>query len=259
MPAVHHYTSLEGALGILESGRVWFTERAHLNDPSEISHGIQIARELMLEWGRKYDAARLEDSVERVFNNFGFFSASFSFADDEITQWLKYADGGGGIVLSFKASVFNDPKTFIDNLMFGNATAVVCPMSYESGRLRSILASIIQCWDGVNIDELCDHIFIIASIFKEDRFNVEHEYRFFIHQEHSRISKNVYYKTRERDGRMVPYLDLPVQGWHSPDGLPIYRVCVGPRAPHGLEARLADFMRARNIRPQLGIGRSVIV
>ena len=35
MPAVHHYTSIKGVLGIFESGRMWFTERTHLNDPSK--------------------------------------------------------------------------------------------------------------------------------------------------------------------------------------------------------------------------------
>src|SRR5579863_492549 len=181
MPAVHHYTSLSGALGILESGRLWFTERAHLNDPSEISHGIQIARALLLEEGRTTDASRLGDRAERVFRDFRFFSASFSFAGDDASQWVKYADGGQGIVLSFKASVFNDPKAFVDGLITDNPTAIVCPMSYDATRLRSITASIIKCWDGLNVDELCDYIFIIAGMFKAEGYEPEHEFRCFIH------------------------------------------------------------------------------
>src|SRR5260370_37849054 len=93
MPAVHQYTSLSSGLGILGSGRIWFTERAHLNDPSEISHGIQIAQALLLKHGRTTDAKRLADSAARVLRDFRFFSASFSFADDDASQWVKYADG----------------------------------------------------------------------------------------------------------------------------------------------------------------------
>ncbi len=39
MPSVCHYTSMKGALGILESGRMWFTERAHLNPHSSDEAG----------------------------------------------------------------------------------------------------------------------------------------------------------------------------------------------------------------------------
>ena len=40
---IYHYTDVRGALGILTSGRFWLTERAHLNDPSEIKHGVDCA------------------------------------------------------------------------------------------------------------------------------------------------------------------------------------------------------------------------
>lgn len=69
MPAVHHYTSVKGALGILDSGQMWFTERAHLNDPSEISHGIDLAKSILCAKGRSYDATRL-DALKGYFTIF---------------------------------------------------------------------------------------------------------------------------------------------------------------------------------------------
>ena len=33
---IYHYTDVKGALGILKSGELWFTERTHLNDSSEM-------------------------------------------------------------------------------------------------------------------------------------------------------------------------------------------------------------------------------
>ncbi len=258
MPGVHHYTSLESARGILRSGRIWFTERAHLNDPTEISHGIQIAQSLLHESDKASGAARLAYIAKEVFRNFCFFSASFSFVRDDISQWTRYADGGRGVVLSFKATVFDHPKIFADRLIAGDPIAVGCPISYDLERLRLIMSSIIRCWDGLNIEELIDHIFMIAGMFKADAWKEENEYRFFVRHRHSEISKNPHYKTRFQEGSVIPYLDLPIQGWHSPDDLPIYRVCVGPNAPRDLEARLADFMRVRKIWPHLGIGRSEI-
>ena len=46
---LYHYTDGQGLRGILESGRLWFTDYRHLNDPSELTHGIKMA----------HDAARL--------------------------------------------------------------------------------------------------------------------------------------------------------------------------------------------------------
>ena len=140
MPSVHHYTSIKGMLGILESGRMWFTERTHLNDTSELSHGIAIAQETLSRLGRKQDATRLDEIAKSVFHDFRFFSGSFSFEGDDLSQWRNYADDVRGVVLSFKASAFNNPKHFIDQLIADSPTAVVCPMSYDQSCLESVIS-----------------------------------------------------------------------------------------------------------------------
>jgi len=200
MPGVHHYTNVKGALGILESGQIWFTERAHLNDPSEVSHGIEIAAAILRERGKKEDASRLGGAAQNVFRDFRFFSASFSFEGDDLSQWRAYADDGKGVVLSFKASAFNNPKAYIDNLVPDNPTAFVCPMWYSSNELRSVIASIIEAWDGKNIGELCDHVFMISSMFKNDCWKPENEYRFFVHGSRHSILNSSCYRSRERNG-----------------------------------------------------------
>src|SRR5215475_13210504 len=43
---LYHYTDGRGLKGILESGRVWFTDYRHLNDPSELTHGIEMAHDV---------------------------------------------------------------------------------------------------------------------------------------------------------------------------------------------------------------------
>ncbi len=180
MPCVHHYTSVRGALGILESGRFWLTERAHLNDPSEVSHGVEIATAILREQAMKDDADRLDGSAQNVFRDFRFFSGSFTFEDDDLCQWRNYGGDGRGVVLSFKASAFNNPTAHINKFLPGNQ-ALVCPMSYRSDELRSVIASVINAWDRKNIGELCDHVFMTSSMFKNDCWKSEREYRFFVH------------------------------------------------------------------------------
>src|SRR5208282_4143874 len=42
---LYHYTNGQGLKGMLESGRVWFTDYRRLNDPSELTHGIDMAHD----------------------------------------------------------------------------------------------------------------------------------------------------------------------------------------------------------------------
>lgn len=257
MPAVHHYTNVKGALGILESGRIWFTERAHLNDPSEVSHGIDIAAAILREQGRKDDAGRLDGAAHDVFRDFRFFSASFSFEGDDLSQWRAYADDGKGVVLSFKASVFNNPKAHIDNFVPDNPTALVCPMSYSSDELRSVIASIIGAWDGRNVGELCDHVFMISSMFKNDCWKPENEYRFFVHGSRHSVQKSSCCRFRERNAEIICYLDIPIPNWTSTSDFPICRICLGPAGSPDCDAQLDDFLSSRGIpvRPE-AISRS---
>lgn len=258
MPAVHHYTSLEGALGILSSGRLWFTERAHLNDPSEISHGVEIARRILFEQRRQSDAIRIGCVAARVFENFRFFSASFSFLFDDRCQWRHYADKGRGVVLSFKASAFDKPKAYIDSLIEGNPTAVVCPMSYERADLEAVLTQMVERWDGKDVGELCDHIFMISSMFKSGDWKSECEYRFFVHDRHNTIVRSKFYKIRRQNDGCVSYLDLPVKNWEHESEFPICRVCVGPAASCATESRLRDRVASLNL-PIQDISRSELL
>jgi len=190
MPAVHHYTSLEVALGILKSGRMWFTERTHLNDPSEVLRGLEIAASILRKRDRVSDATHLEANAQGVFRNFRFFSASFSFEPDDISQWRSYADDGRGVALSFKASMFKEAKAHVDRFISDDPTVLVCPMSYENTCLEFIISQIIDTWNGRDIGELCDHLFMISSMFKNECWKSEREYRFFVHHQCEKILKS---------------------------------------------------------------------
>lgn len=259
MPAVHHYTTLKGALGILETGRIWFTERTHLNDPSEISCGLEIAEKVLHKRNRASDATTLKTSAKNVFRDFRFFSASFSFECDDVSQWRNYADDGKGVVLSFKASAFDNPKTHIDSLIGDDPAALVCPMSYAPAGLESVINCIVEKWQGSDIGELCDHVFMISSMFKNECWKSEREYRFFVHHRREKILSSDYFRTRERDGQVVSYLDLPIQNWDAAGDFPIYRICLGPAAADGLDAQLCDFLFSQRIPiPGEAISRSNI-
>ena len=45
--SLYHYTDGRGLKGIIESQTIWFTDYRHLSDPSELTHGIDMAHDLM--------------------------------------------------------------------------------------------------------------------------------------------------------------------------------------------------------------------
>jgi Protein of unknown function (DUF2971) len=200
-------------------------------------------------WRRDRDG-----SAQNVFRDFRFFSGSFTFQDDDLSEWRNNGDDGRGVVLSFRASAFNNPTVHIHNFIPDDQNAWVCPISYSSDELRSVIASIIEAWDRNSIGELCDHIFMISSMFKRDCWKPENEYRFFVHGIRQSILKRDCYKSRERNGEIVSYLDIPIQNWNSADDFPIYRIRLGPAASPRLDAHLADFLFSKCIAS--GIVRS---
>jgi Protein of unknown function (DUF2971) len=138
--AIYHYTSAENALNILKSGELWFTERAHLNDPSEIKFGIELA-----EYVARSLASPIADWLRHLRERFmvphAYYTASFSVDGDSLPQWRAYADDGKGIALGFSLGSFdkddpafkileNDPTTF--------------PVRYDRNRLEYYRRKLIE-------------------------------------------------------------------------------------------------------------------
>jgi hypothetical protein len=70
---LYHYTSGRGLKGILQSGQIWFTDYRHLNDPSELTHGIDMARDVARMIGTGAD-----DSLRLFLENFADLGRSTS-------------------------------------------------------------------------------------------------------------------------------------------------------------------------------------
>ena len=210
-------------------------------------HGLEVAAEVLRKRDRAKDANRLEENAQSVFKNLRFFSASFSFEWDDLSQWKNYAHGGKGVVLSFTARTFNEPKTKVVKLIGDDPTVVGCPMSYNNACLENVICAIIDKWNGENIGELCDHVFMIASMFKDECWKKEKEYRLFVHCKSETILKSCRYRTHERQGRLVSYLDFPIRKWDDANKFFIYQIILGPTAPTESATQLVDFLYSKGI------------
>jgi len=82
---LYHYTDGRGLKGIIESETIWFTDYRHLNDPSELSYGVEMARDVMRlnaagadDFGRMFLECLGDMLSPKKFTHLEFFIASFS-------------------------------------------------------------------------------------------------------------------------------------------------------------------------------------
>ncbi|TAN47891.1 MAG: DUF2971 domain-containing protein [Rhodospirillales bacterium] len=233
MPAVHHYTSAKAALEILTNGTFRFSERAQLNDCEEITFGVNMACDTLRGSGNEGKADELKKCSDECLRNFYFFSASFSLHDTKAVEvgndpclWKRYGERGEGVVLSFEAKMFDTPYERIKKLV-GDCNVVTLPMSYDAEILKGVLYKIIEIWNGTDIRELSDHVFMISSMFKHPVWAYENEYRYFVHQERTTISGKDIFKEENKNGATKRYLEIPIQGFGCDGRIPIHCVRLG--------------------------------
>jgi hypothetical protein len=89
---LYHYTNVAGLQGILKSVAVWFTDFRHVNDPSEISHGTELCRDIIRQRkpGTDGRVALFLDCLALRLENFSkgleYFIGSFSRVSDDLTS-----------------------------------------------------------------------------------------------------------------------------------------------------------------------------
>src|SRR5580658_2944031 len=111
---IYHYTNVKGALSILQSGHLWFTERIHMNDPVEIKYGLDTGHQLFQSAANNEgepipNEASMHLNAEHGFglSYHGFWIACFSQDGDNLSQWRSYADDGHGVCLGFSIDAFD--------------------------------------------------------------------------------------------------------------------------------------------------------
>lgn len=109
---LYHYTDARGLRGIFESEQIWFTDYRHLNDPSELLHGLKFGLDTVRQTTGDRNA---QFFLDRVIDNFEgapfdhpleYYIASFSRVGNDLGQWRAYADNGRGFAIGFAPSMF---------------------------------------------------------------------------------------------------------------------------------------------------------
>lgn len=279
---LYHYTNCQALRGILQRGKFWFTDYRHLNDPSELTYGIDIAHDVAcgIATGADQSICDFVDVFCEQFRhaNFAstleFFIASFSRARDDLGQWRAYGDNGRGVAIGFSHSVF----TIEDKLPLEPLPVVVGPVRYEPGEIcgrhkacieeaAAIVLSIAQnrrdlLSNPTNrrpfmerlVQEMAARPLIWNCLTsKHLAYQHEQEVRLVIMGERDQLAPDVL--TRCRGSEIVPYIAklMPVRDPHK-----IAEIVVGPAAPPDTERTLRTMLRSIGITEDFPISRSDI-
>lgn len=198
---IWHYTTTQGAMGILESGRLWATQYRYLNDELEFEYGLQLCENVLVEveeisLRERCDVSFLRTVLEylRTQSTYGdLFVTCASAVRDSLSQWRGYTEGVGhaiGIDVRQPLAFERKPLTGEEVFPVGVGEAGIDPrwlkVLYDRHEQRnSILAAfgyILATYNKVGcscdlIDFYSDYLASILMLCKHESFSDERELR----------------------------------------------------------------------------------
>jgi hypothetical protein len=261
---LYHYTDKVGLQGIITNQEVWFTDHWHVNDPTEIKFGIEIASKILREIGDDNPRIRLFcEAVLDLFshknlsNTFGFFIGSFTRERDDLGQWRAYARDGRGYALGLAPSLFGiedmpdaqpHEKTFVAPVLYGEDGARRRHMPAIAKAAQLVLEAVehgadlmqdinvgLPFFDKMGKALMASELILNCLTVKDEGYKSENEVRLFTLGQVKDLAPHLCERTR--NGEKVSYIKsrLKVQ---TPGG--IAEIIVGPAAPPDAE----DFARS---------------
>lgn len=265
-PMIYHYSNDVGLQGIIQSGKLWFSDIFGLNDPSELRHGLKVAIDVLRS--RVTDArpeiATFASQLERFDVDAGieaaghFFICCFSGDADDLGQWRAYADDGRGYALGFETAALEDAfcrrkgKPIPQHSTF--------PVTYDDAELTRIQTALVDHIDplislprSVRVGSTAMHAYmsdllvyhamnVIRGVmfFKHEGYKNEKEFRFQQLFRRDRPAPDVKY--RRRPHSLVRYREFD---WRALAGHSLKEIVIGPAADRIKAERFArDCMAA---------------
>ena len=274
-----HYTDANGLAGIIKNQEMWFTSTFHLNDPSELAYGNEIAHAILRKESEdgdkaiKFFCARLEDVLLRqVENAFGFFVTSFSRSQDELGQWRAYADDGRGFAIGLAPRLFQieDKRNLKPNELVWVADVRYDRNNAENRQrdaIRRAIGAIKRVVAAGKISSEAEgHEFLkkmgielTASILwnsittKHSAYQTEAETRLLIVNDSTKLAP--YIETRTRGSNLIPFVKSPMP--IRADGS-ITEIVIGPSATLDAEDAVRSLLLSQGLPLTIPVRRSDI-
>jgi hypothetical protein len=258
---LYHYTTGENLIKIIETGELWSTQAACMNDSKELIYAVERLAERAKV---RRDAAADERlvplwrAVDDLITNpdatgAPIFLTCFSERDDDLSQWRAYASGEGGYSIGFDAKKLRDLGTPNEVFLF--------PSDYCESRQNRLLDDIIKWLVDIYLAPLgstsrppdndwaqefvyfwLTNVSSFAVGMKHRAFQAEQEWRLF---QYCRPEEAGKFQFRQRSSFMSRHLPLRIA---TP--LPIVSVRVGPcRHPELSRIAVGDLLLKQGYSP----------
>lgn len=246
-----HYTTLAGALSIIDGGDLWLTNSRYSNDDEELDHGYAVVKDVLDQM--KNDARWTESNLEDLHNRLTaargdqVYICCFCEKDDLLSQWRGYAENGGGVSIEFDPAKF----THIAGPDSPNGLMRLWKVFYSREKQERIVRRCLEYNWGPGEDErirrVVDALQFFMPTFKKDAFREEQERR-LIFTPYSATTPRPSFRTRGT--LLLPYYGLQaltkVPGVESGEGnafrLPITNVLIGPAMHRNLNVESMKMM-----------------
>jgi Protein of unknown function (DUF2971) len=236
---LYHYTGQCGLLGIIDKSELHATKVQYMNDATEFSLALSMAREIL-------DATRVFPISDNIYissksnvtpsstlrgsltglEDINIFAACFCKDGDLLSQWRGYAEAAGGCSMGFDSHALNEVASrdgfTLDKCIYDTATQRKIVTEAIEHCVQEELAGRAH-WGGHG--PLADILFRCGAFFKDKSFENENEWRLVspkIDFRHDRLS------FRAGRSMVTPYYKLPIKHGET---LPIQHVIIGP-CPH---------------------------
>jgi hypothetical protein len=285
---LHHYSDMAALVGMVQNQELWLTSIFHLNDPSELNHGIQLASDRLDEHLRRKtkNALNIADLIKDSFcdgmldvleddigDAFGFYVASFSRSRDDLAQWRAYADDGRGVAIEIA------PKWFLPTPPRDDAPITeryfVASVEYDEARAekRQTVAvdravHIVEQAASRNLlDDLAVRRLFLRELqlrlavpilwnsvtTKHPAYRHEEETRLILLNSAKALARVV--RTRTRGAQIVSYIPIPFL--LIDEGI-LQSVMIGPGAIGDPEVGVENLLSARGVDPTGRVSKSLI-
>lgn len=255
---LYHYTDASGLLGIISSHRLWATDVAFLNDPSEGKLFPQHLLELMRqkEGGLTPLEARIVDQMTIGLKQKAFpshrYSVSFCEDGDLLGQWRGYGSFGAGYAVGFDLTGLPHPQ-------IGHPVKVKYGFQNLDALALDLLSIYVEAsnnWHNHTFDELCQHgagaLRTISLGFKDISYADERETRILTsanYEERDLFKEEAPLRFRSRGSDIIPYTSLYLDLITPDKGvspLPIRKIITGPGVDFDRNRKSLEFLLSSN-------------
>lgn len=250
---LYHYTTAQGLLGVLESGRLWATNSRFMNDTSEIGYATTLFRDVVTTEVEKFQSPKLGKLQKTVIGwldeyekDAKVYVACFCMNGDLLSQWRGYGAAGGGFSIGFLADRVGHPaltsldkpnpilrkviyRPSVQKRLIRERITALCELELvklKSPQRHKVQQAAYAAW-------MMFSLFLSEALncFKDPAYEEEQEWRIIQHGRNYEGKDTCKISFRSNGGRIIPYtiLNFTASGSKETRGhLPIKIIGFGP-------------------------------